>query len=159
MVLNHPSSAVSMLSLNLPAFEYHLQKVDDGQLMIWDILRKQHVVLTPEEWVRQHFVNYLLQHVGIPRSLLRLEAQLRYGSLTKWADMLAYDRQGNPLLMAECKASTIAIDQDTLLQLSVYDSAVHAPYLILTNGLTHYHLYQDQSGVKWLTELPTFGEM
>ncbi len=148
-----------MLRLNLPAFEYHLQESRDGQLLIWDVLRRQHVVLTPEEWVRQHFINYLLQDLAIPRTLMRLEAPLRYGSLTKWADILAYDRQGNPLLMVECKASTITIDQDTLLQLSVYDSAVHAPYLVLTNGLAHHYLYQDWSGVRWLSELPLFEEM
>ena len=148
-----------MLRLNLPAFEYHLQESRDGQLLIWDMLRRQHVVLTPEEWVRQHFINYLLQDLAIPCTLMRLEAPLRYGSLTKWADILAYDRQGNPLLMVECKASTVAIDQDTLLQLSVYDSAVHAPYLVLTNGLAHHYLYQDRSGVRWLSELPLFEEM
>lgn len=148
-----------MLRLNLPVFNYDLQKSDDGQLMIWDILRRKHVVLTPEEWVRQHVVNYLLQYTGVPRTLVRLEAPLRYGSLTKWADILAYDRQGNPLLMVECKASAVAINQNTLLQLSMYDSAVHAPYLVLTNGLAHYYLYQDRSGARWLQELPPFEKM
>lgn len=148
-----------MLKLNLPAYQHCLRKTPEGHLLIWDVLRKQYLTLTPEEWVRQHFVHYLLYDRSVPQSLLRLEAPLQYGTLTKWADIVAYDRQKSPFLLVECKASTVRIDQNTLLQLSAYQHTLQASYMALTNGLTHYYMYCGSAGVEWLSALPDFEAM
>lgn len=148
-----------MLQLNLPEYDYTLKKSDDGQLLIWDLIRKQYMILTPEEWVRQHFLNYLIHFKTMPVNLIRIEAPLKYDKLVKWADILVYNRSGTPLLIVECKASTVSINEDTLAQLAVYDSTLKAPYLALTNGLTHYYLWNSGSETRWLPDLPCFEEM
>lgn len=145
-----------MLTLNLPPYPYKLKKDEAGQLFLWDRLRQQYMELTPEEWVRQHFVHYLITGKGVPPVLMRLEAELKYGSLTKWSDILVYNRLGNPLVMVECKAPTVNISGDSLLQLSGYNYALSVPYLVLTNGLSHYYLWREASHFQWLSELPVF---
>lgn len=148
-----------MLNLNLPSYSYQLKKDNTGQLYIWDRVRMDYFLLNPEEWVRQHFVNYLIANKGVPVSLIALEAQLQYGSLTKWADVLVYDRSGVPLLMVECKASTVSISQDTLLQLSSYNHVLPTPYLALTNGLDHRYFIRKESTFEQLSALPHFEEL
>ena len=100
-----------MQALDLPPFEPKLTQSATNQPLIWDGLRRKHVVLTPEEWVRQHVVHYLINHLGYPRGLLALERGLRYNQRQKRTDLLARDPAGQPLLLVECKAPTVPITQ------------------------------------------------
>lgn len=148
-----------MLTLNLPSYSYQLKKDNAGQLYIWDRIRRDYFILSPEEWVRQHFVNYLIAYKGVPYNLIGLEAQLQYGRLIKWADILVYDRSGKSLLMVECKATTIPISSDTLLQLTSYNHALPTPYMALTNGLDHHYFVRRGPTFEQLSALPHFKEL
>ncbi len=127
-----------MQALDLPPFEPKLTQSATNQPLIWDGLRRKHVVLTPEEWVRQHVVHYLTNHLGYPRGLLALERGLRYNQRRKRTDLLALDPAGQPLLLVECKAPSVAIDAAVARQATTYNQTIGAPLLLLTNGLVHY---------------------
>ena len=127
-----------MQALDLPPFAAKLTQSATNQPLIWDGLRRRHVVLTPEEWVRQHVVHYLTAHLGYPRGLLALERGLRYNQRQKRTDLLALNADGQPLLLVECKAPSVAIDAAVARQATTYNQTVGAPLLLLTNGLVHY---------------------
>ncbi len=145
-----------MVSLSLPPFEYKLRKAE-GKLWIFDVIRKKYVVLAPEEWVRQHFVNYLLTN-GYPRSLIRVEGGLHYNQRLKRSDIVVYDRDGAPWMIIECKAPDIKLSEKSLFQASVYNATLRARYLAVTNGLTHLYAETDwnQGTSVRLSGLPTF---
>ena len=124
--------------LDFPPFAAKISQSATNQPLVWDGLRRKHVVLTPEEWVRQHVVHYLANHLGYPRGLLALERGLRYNKRQKRPDLLALDTAGNPLLLVECKAPTVTIDAAVAHQATTYNQTLRAPLLLLTNGLTHY---------------------
>ena len=125
-----------MYKLNLPECDFRLKK-DEGKVWIFDGIRKKFVVLTPEEWVRQHFVNYLISEKNIPRSLIRIEGGLIYNELQKRSDIVVYDRAGQPWLIVECKSPTIAVSPAALAQATIYNSTLRAAYICITNGLVH----------------------
>ena len=127
-----------MQALDLPPFDAKLTQSATNQPLIWDGLRRKHVVLTPEEWVRQHVVHYLITHLGYPRGLLALERGLRYNQRQKRTDLLALNSEGQPLLLVECKAPAVAIDAAVARQATTYNLTIGAPLLLLTNGLVHY---------------------
>lgn len=106
--------------------------------MIYDPFREKYVRLTPEEWVRQHFVQYLIHEHGVPAGLMAVEAGFEYQGQPQRADAIVHDRQGEPLLLVECKAPSVTIDQDAFDQCARYNLVLGAPYLIVTNGHTHY---------------------
>jgi hypothetical protein len=126
-----------MQELNLPFFEFNI-KQEATHVSIFDVFRKKYVVLTPEEWVRQNFLQYLLQHKNYPISLIALEASLKYNKLKKRADILIYNKQGQPHMMIECKAPTIKISQDTFDQVARYNMIFKVKYLVVTNGMEHF---------------------
>jgi len=126
-----------MLQLNLPAYEYKLKKSADNQL-IFDFIRRKYVPLTPEEWVRQHFMNYLVSHLHYPKSLLAVERGTVYNQLAKRTDVCVYGSHGKPLMLVECKAAQVAITAATVKQASVYNQKLRARYVVLTNGLEHF---------------------
>ena len=147
-----------MQALDLPPFEAKLTQSATNQPLIWDGLRRKHVVLTPEEWVRQHVVNYLLHHRGYPRGLLALERGLRYNQRQKRTDLLALNAEGQPLLLVECKAPAVAIDAAVARQATTYNPTVGAPRLLLTNGLVHYCWrvdFESRTNER-LDEIPTY---
>lgn len=117
-----------------PGIEPRIRR-DGDKTFIFDIIRKKFVVLTPEEWVRQHIVHYLTRYLHYPRSLIRCETGLKYNQMSRRSDVVVYDRNGNVFLAVECKAATVKINQKTFDQLSVYNQHYHARYLVLTNGL------------------------
>lgn len=147
-----------MSSLNLPKFDWDIRE-NKGSTTIFDPLRKRHIVLTPEEWVRQHFVQYLIQHLKYPKSLIQLERGHAYNTLAKRTDILIYDRSGSPYMLVECKASHIKIDEKVFQQASVYNKTIQAKYLVVTNGIQHYCCSIDHANgnFKFLQELPAFG--
>ncbi len=144
-----------MLELNLPSYEYKLKK-RDGKLLIWDRTRKKYIILQPEEWVRQHFVNYLIEIKNIPVSHISLEQGHQYNSLTKRTDILVYDNELKPLLLVECKASHIEINDDVLFQAVTYQSQIHVKYICLTNGLEHQYYQKKDSEFVRIEELPEY---
>lgn len=126
-----------METLSLPAYEFRT-RIHDGRTQIYDAVRRKYVRLTPEEWVRQHLVRFMLRERGVPAGLVAVEHAFTYQGMTRRADVVVHDRQGQPLLMAECKAPGVPVTQDTFDQVARYNKVVRAPYLVVTNGRLHY---------------------
>ena len=125
-----------MQKLNLPNYTFKL-KSNEKHTLIFDDIRKKNVVLTPEEWVRQHFVQYLIQEKNYPISLIALEKQLTINNRKKRTDILIFSPNGTPDIIVECKAPQIKINQDTFDQIARYNLKLNANFLIVTNGLQH----------------------
>ena len=126
-----------MPELNLPSFDKKvIQK--DGKPFIFDIIRRQYVALTPEEWVRQHFVHYLISEKGYPQSLMANEVQLKLNGMSRRCDTVAYDRTLRPRVIVEYKAPTVNITQQVFDQICRYNMVLQVDYLIVSNGLVHY---------------------
>lgn len=125
-----------MIPLNLPPYAYKL-KQDGGKVYILDPQRKKYLVLTPEEWVRQHFVQYLINQHQYPKALIRIEGGLKFNSLSKRSDIVVFDRAGKPWMLVECKAPDFQLRQSTIEQASVYNHTLRAHFVVITNGLTH----------------------
>ena len=109
-----------MIKLNLPAFDCVVKK-EEGKFFILDIIRKKYLVLTPEEWVRQHFVNYLVTELKYPKALIKIEGGLTFNKLSKRSDIVVFNRNGEPWMIVECKSPNQKINQSTMRQASVYN--------------------------------------
>ena len=146
-----------MQKLNLPSHTFKL-KSNENQTLIFDILRKKYLVLTPEEWVRQHFVQFLIQEKKYPVSLIAVEKQLTINNLKKRTDIVIYNRTGTPEILVECKAPHIKITQDTFDQIARYNLKLNAKYLIVTNGLEHFYCQMDfkNETYQFLQEIPNY---
>lgn len=146
-----------MHKLNLPKFDLSLKK-EEGKVLIFDIIRKKYIVLTPEEWVRQHFVHFLITELKYPKSLFRIEGALAYNRLQKRSDILVRDRDGKPWMLVECKAPDIKLTQKAFNQVSVYNMTIGAKYLAVTNGMVHYCCEAPVAGgeAKFLNDFPRF---
>ncbi|MFC5409214.1 type I restriction enzyme HsdR N-terminal domain-containing protein [Larkinella bovis] len=146
-----------MESLNLPVFDYNMKHIE-GKPHIFDVLRKKFVLITPEEWVRQHVVHLLLNHYGYPKALIRNEGGLKLNQLRKRTDILVFDRLGKPYLLVECKAPQVAVTQQVFDQIARYNHVHQAPYLVVTNGLTHFCccVNHQLNTVDFLDDLPRF---
>lgn len=131
-----------MQKLNLPTYNFKL-KSNEKQTLIFDNLRKKYFVLTPEEWVRQHFVQFIIEEKKYPVSLIALEKQLVVNNLKKRTDIVIYNKLGVPDIIVECKAPHIKISQDTFDQIARYNLKLKAKYLIVTNGIEHYFCRMD----------------
>lgn len=126
-----------MLSLNLPTFAAKV-KEKDGKHVIFDPVRRKFVVLTPEEWVRQHFVNYLISDKGYPKELLANEVPLKLNGTSKRCDTVAYNRFLTPLMIVEYKAPHIEITSSVFDQIVRYNMVLHVRYLAVSNGISHF---------------------
>ncbi|MFT6867403.1 MAG: hypothetical protein ACJA08_002245 [Cyclobacteriaceae bacterium] len=126
-----------MQKLNLPEFDLRI-KEEEGNQYIFDIIRKKYLVLTPEEWVRQNFVHLLINKLGYPRTLTKMEFPLTYFKSGKRSDILVLKRDMNPFILIECKAYDIKLNEETLRQASVYNKILKADFLAVTNGMKHY---------------------
>jgi hypothetical protein len=146
-----------MIALNLPEFAYKIREIN-SKLYIFDVLRRKYVFLTPEEWVRQHFVHLLIQEYQYPKALLKNEGGLTYNRLSKRTDIVVYDREGKPFLVIECKGANIEISQSTFEQAAQYNYTLKAPYLAVTNGLKYYCVAIDHVNKRFtfLADLPPF---
>lgn len=138
-----------MIKLNLPSFDLKLKGTKEHP-MILDILRRKFVALTPEEWVRQHFIHFLVEHKNYPSSLLANEIQLKCGNKVLRADSVLYTRELTPKMIIEYKAPHIPITQRVFDQISSYNFLLHVDYLVVTNGLQHYICKMDYAGKKYL---------
>ncbi len=148
-----------MQKLNLPNFSFSL-KSNEKHTLIFDNLRKKYVVLTPEEWVRQHYVQYLIQHKNYPISLIAAEKQLIINNRKKRTDIVVFDKEGKPDIIVECKAPHIPISQATFDQIARYNLKLKAKYLILTNGIQHYYCQMDFKNENYifLKDIPAYHE-
>jgi hypothetical protein len=135
-----------------------LSRDASGKPRIWDAARGRFVALTPEEWVRQHFLHYLMQERGFPRGLLSLEAGVAYHQRKGRYDALWIGRDGKPLLLVECKAPHVHINQETFDQVARYNHRLQAPYVAVTNGIAHYYMRIDFHGnqVFFLDDMPHY---
>lgn len=128
-----------MVKLNLPPYNFRIRKSDKG-MQIFDLIRKKFVALTPEEWVRQHFIRYLIEEKGYPATLMTVETGLTYNKLKKRCDITVHNRKGEAWMLIECKAPEVKISQETFDQVATYNMAGKKTtlYLAVTNGLAHY---------------------
>lgn len=146
-----------METLNLPAYDLRVTE-QNGKRVVYDPTRQTYVALTPEEWVRQHFLQYLLQELDVPAGLVATEASFQFERQTWRADIVAYDRQGDPLLLVECKAPSVSVGQDAFDQGARYNLVLNARYLVVTNGLAHYacRVDLDAGTYAFLDDLPPY---
>lgn len=145
-----------MQELNLPFYNITL-KEENGKRLIYDDIRKKYLSLTPEEWVRQNFIKYLISEKNVPASLIVIEKGLKLNELSKRTDVLIY-KDASPVLLVECKAPKVKITQDTFDQISRYNLIFKVPYLIVTNGMSHYccKVDFDKNSYTFLEEIPDF---
>ncbi len=146
-----------MNRLNLPSYDAKMV-TKDGKRMIFDILRSKYVFLTTEEWVRQHFIHFLIDELGYPLSMLANEVELMVGQKRLRCDSVLYNLQAQPLMIIEYKAPHIAVTQKVFDQISVYNMLLHVDYLIVSNGMEHYCCKMDYDHQKYLflTEIPNY---
>ena len=144
-------------TLNLPAFDAKVIR-KDGRTAIFDIIRRRYVALTPEEWVRQHFVHYLIEHKGYPRSLMANEVQLNLNHTRKRCDTVLYRRDLTAQMIVEYKAPDVEITQAVFDQIGRYNLVLHVDYLVVSNGLRHYCCRMDyaQNRYQFLHDIPPY---
>lgn len=149
-----------MEQLSLPPFSYKL-KESGGKTLIYDVIRRKWLILTSEEWVRQHVVHFLHNFLRYPLSLMNVERGTRYNKLQKRTDICVYSQDGKPLLLVECKAPHVAISSNTVQQAAIYNQTIQAPFLLLSNGHHHFCWAVNPDGVTLvpLPELPTFEQL
>ena len=143
--------------LNLPSYPFKL-KEEAGNYFIFDEIRKKFILLTPEEWVRQHVVQYLINEKKYPRSLIKLEGGLKLNSLQKRTDILFFNSDGKKTLLVECKAPHIPITQETFDQIARYNFIHRVKWLMVSNGLNHFYCEIDiENGTyRFVNELPLY---
>lgn len=149
-----------MYSLNLPSFDAKIRK--NGSLMeIYDPLRRKFIALTPEEWVRQHFVNWLISDKEYPTSLMANEAGIKLNSLTRRCDTVVYNQHLDPLMIIEYKESNISITQDVFDQVVRYNTVLKVPYIVVSNGVNHYccKMNYEKQSYDFLTDIPNYREL
>ena len=130
-----PSSTQNLPpQLNLPVAELSLRSGDKG-VEVYDELRQKWLLVTPEEWVRQHFVHFLMSHMGVPRSLIANELGIRLNGMSRRCDTVVFDRALSPLMIVEYKAPDIKIDRKVIDQVMRYNTVLKVPYLVVSNGL------------------------
>lgn len=145
--------------LNLPSFNIVMGKNSSGEVTLFDPLRNKHLVATPEEWVRQHFVNYLVNHLNFPKSFIANEKSLKLNGMTRRCDTLIYTRDLRPLCIVEYKRPTVEITAEVFNQIARYNSVIKAPYLIVSNGCKHFCCKFTGSSYDFLSEIPSYDIM
>ena len=146
--------------LNLPPYPFKLTD-RNGQLSVFDELRKKNIVITPEEWVRQHFVQYLINQKFYPRTLMKLEGGLRLNGMARRADIVVFNSAGKKILLVECKAPAVAVNQLVFDQAARYNMVHKVNLLAVTNGLQHYYCRIDhqKESYDFLEELPAYNNL
>ena len=145
-----------MRKLNLPLFEFKIKK-ENNNTIIFDQIRKKWIILTPEEWVRQNCIRFLEKEKKFNKSLISVEKKISLNNTTKRFDILVYDNDGSCLLLVECKAPNIKIDQNSFDQIIRYNQVINAKFLMVTNGIIHYYckINNIQNKIEFLKEIPS----
>ncbi|MBO7046318.1 MAG: type I restriction enzyme HsdR N-terminal domain-containing protein [Prevotella sp.] len=149
-----------MFRLNLPQYEIKITE-KDGKRMIFDFLRRKYVALTPEEWVRQHFTHYLVEHKGYPKGLLGNEIELQIGDKRLRCDSILYNKVAQPQMIIEYKAPTVPLQQKVFDQISAYNLLLRVDYLLISNGMEHYCCKMDYEHRKYifLQDIPDYEKL
>ena len=149
-----------MRELKFPTYEFKIKREAD-RLQIFDRIRKKWLILQPEEWVRQHVIWYLIEEKKYPSSLIAIEKSLKVNELSKRFDVVLFNNNGEPIMLIECKAPEIKIDEKTLHQALRYNSVIGAPYLLLTNGIDIYcgHINFTKATFSYLKDVPDYEEI
>lgn len=143
-----------MHPLKLPAYKPKLKEGDRSEILC--LVRRKYVSLTPEEWVRQHFLNLLIEHLGYPKGLIKIEHSIRYFKNSKRSDITILDRSGSPYLLVECKSYDVLLNEGVAMQASEYNKVVKARYVAITNGLQHFSWEMKDGKYVALTEFPGY---
>lgn len=144
-----------METLNLPSYDHKVKQVN-GKSLIFDIIRKKFITLTPEEWVRQHFINLLIIHYGYPKSLFAVETGMKYNSLAKRTDIIILSPEGTPFLLVECKAPFVNVTNATFAQISRYNFTIRPEFMAVTNGTNHYCFQAINGQISFLDDFPHY---
>lgn len=146
-----------MQKLNFPSYSFRF-KNSENKVSIFDEIRKKFIILTPEEWVRQHVVRFLLEEKKIPKSLINVEKLLKVNGLNKRYDVVVFNSDGSIHILVECKAPEVKIAQATFDQIARYNMTMNATLLMVSNGLNHYFCQMDYENEKYhfLPDLPQF---
>lgn len=150
-----------MQPLNLPPFEANIKK-QNGMVKILDILRQKFVVLTPEEWVRQHFVHFLIEQKGYSKTLMANEVAVTLNGMSRRCDTVVYRQEGmKPLMIVEYKRPDVEITQRVFEQICRYNMVLEVEWLVVSNGLKHYCCQVDikNGGYAFMTDIPSYGEI
>jgi len=148
---------MNLPQLNLPIAVLKTKLVE-GTTQVFDQVRKKYLVLTPEEWVRQHFIHYLNQEKNYPLGLMGVEQMVKYNGMQTRADIVLYATDGKPNMIVECKASNVKITQEAFNQIAKYNFKLKVKYLVLTNGIQHFCCQMDYetNEIKFLEEIPSY---
>ena len=144
-----------MRDLNFPKFQFRF-KISENKRFIFDGIRKKYVLATPEEWVRQHVVQFLIQIKNYPKSYINVEKLVKINNINKRYDVVVFTPNGKIFLLVECKEPNVAITQQVFDQIARYNLSLNADFLMVTNGLHHYYCKLDYKNEKYqfLTDLP-----
>lgn len=149
-----------MKQLNLPEYTFKIAGTE-GSEMIFDQIRRKYVRLTPEEWVRQNFIQYLVNEGRYPPGLLGVEVMFLLNKLKRRVDILVHNRSGKPVMIVECKEPEVRIDDRVFDQIVTYNIGLRVPYIVVTNGLVHYacKVRKDQPGYEYINVIPLYEEL
>ena len=149
-----------MDSLNLPTYSFSV-KSEDGRSLIFDPVRRKYVLLTPEEWVRQNFLQYLVQEKDFPASLMAVEKEFNFNRMKKRTDILVHNRQGEPVFLVECKAPAVPVTREVFDQIGLYNLNYNVPWLVVTNGMKHYccRFEEDEGEYRFTDRIPAWSEV
>lgn len=144
-----------MRQLSFPQYSFKV-KTEDGKQQIFDELRRKFMVLTPEEWVRQHVIKYLIEEKGYPPLLIAVEKSINVNGLSRRCDIICYNSKGEVLMIVECKAPEVKISQETFDQVVKYHLSIKAKSIVVTNGMNHYACLIFGNEYTFLKEIPGF---
>jgi hypothetical protein len=144
-----------MIKVNYPEPVFRI-KEEEGNKMIFDTIRKQWIILNDEEWVRQNFIQFLVQELKYPVTLIAVEKEIQLGELKKRFDILVYDRNHKPWMLVECKAGDVRLSQEVLMQVLRYNISMPANFLVITNGDYTYGWEKAGAGLKEIEQLPVW---
>ncbi|MBN2598341.1 type I restriction enzyme HsdR N-terminal domain-containing protein [Labilibaculum sp.] len=146
-----------MENLNLPTYSFKI-KSELQRKLIFDSIRKKYVALTPEEWVRQNFIQYLVNEKRYPGSLIAIEKKVDVNLLPQRSDIVLYNNNAQPVMIVECKSVKVKITQDVFNQIARYNMKLRVPFLVVTNGLQHYccQMDYDKKSFKFIPEIPFY---
>ena len=144
-----------MLDLSFPNYEFRLKEINQKRF-IFDEIRKKYIELTPEEWVRQNCVKFIINEKKFKKNLISIEKKIQLNNTNKRFDILVHDINGGCVLLVECKAPNIKINQESFDQILRYNQIINAKFLMLTNGIIHYYcrINNDKKNIEFLKEIP-----
>ena len=144
-----------MLNLSFPNYEFRLKEINQKRF-IFDEIRKKYIELTPEEWVRQNCIKFLINEKKFKKNLISIEKKIQLNNTTKRFDILVHDKNGECILLVECKAPNIKINQESFDQILRYNQVINAKFLMVTNGIIHYYcrINNDKKNIEFLKEIP-----